>query len=81
MTKERLDAILDRLDALRAATDDPGCRRQIREIQQLVVGLRSDEEQTGERGDDQGSDVPSPQPGEVDPGGAAGGDVGTADED
>ena len=81
MTKERLDAILDRLDALLAGTEDPDRRRQIREIQQLVVGVRSDHESAGEQGDDQGTDDPSARTDSEEQAGAADGESGPADED
>jgi hypothetical protein len=41
MTTDRLDAIIDRLDALLAETDDPESQKDIREIQQLVIGVRA----------------------------------------
>ena len=40
MERDRLDAILDRLAALLAETDDAEQREEIREIQQLVIGVR-----------------------------------------
>lgn len=40
MERDRLDAILDRLEALLAETDDAEQRRELREIQQLVIGIR-----------------------------------------
>ena len=42
MSRDRLDAIIDRLDALLAESDDPEHRKEIREIQQLVIGVRED---------------------------------------
>lgn len=81
MTKERLDSILDRLDDLRAVTDDPDQRRRIREIQQLVVGVRSDRETAGEQGDERGTDGPSVGSDEAEPAAAADGEAGPADED
>lgn len=41
MQQDRFDHVLDRLDALLAATDDEARRRDIREIQQLVIGAAS----------------------------------------
>lgn len=40
METKRLDVILDRLESLLAETDDPEQREEIREIQQLVIGVR-----------------------------------------
>lgn len=40
MERDRLDAILDRLEALLDETDDADQRKELREIQQLVIGVR-----------------------------------------
>lgn len=50
MTTDRLDAILDRLEALLEETDDPASRKDIREIQQLVIGVREDQAEYREDG-------------------------------
>lgn len=42
MTTDRLDAVLERLDDLLDETDDNERRRDLREIQQLVIGARGD---------------------------------------
>jgi hypothetical protein len=42
MTKQRRDAVLERLDGLLAETEDGDRRREIREIQQLVIGMEDE---------------------------------------
>lgn len=71
MTKERLDTILDRLEALLEETDDPARRKDIREIQQLVIGVRTDRAVDPAAGTD----------GAREPDADADGERGSADED
>ncbi|QLD89911.1 hypothetical protein HWV07_13085 [Natronomonas salina] len=40
MERDRIDAILDRLEGLLDEIDEPEQRKELREIQQLVIGVR-----------------------------------------
>lgn len=75
MTTERLDAILDRLEALLEETDDPARRKDVREIQQLVIGVREDWNADPE------ADTGSDRERDSDPVPGADGEGGPADED